>query len=96
MVRHASARGTWPKPCDLTCGDAGLPEHFTVHSFRVGGSLTRSLASKTVEQIMQMGGLKTEAIARYNVEPSSAGAYIHRRKQRTLVGGVQGLYIDGN
>jgi len=51
--------------------DAGLPSHFTMHSFRVGGSLSRALAGETIERIMQLGGWKTEAIAKYYVEPAS-------------------------
>lgn len=42
-----------------------------MHSFRVGGSLSRSLAGESIEQIMQVGGWKTEAITRYYVEPSA-------------------------
>ena len=43
--------------------EAGLPSHFTMRSFRVGGSLTRSLAGTTADEIMKIGGWKTEAIA---------------------------------
>ena len=43
--------------------EAGLPDHFTMHSFRVGGSLARSLAGTAVDEIMKIGGWKTEAIA---------------------------------
>ena len=31
---------------------AGLPSHFTMHSFRVGGSLSKSLAGTAVDEIM--------------------------------------------
>ena len=50
---------------------ADLPTTFTMHSFRVGGSLSRAMAGEAIEQIMQVGGWKTEAIARYYVEPSA-------------------------
>ena len=36
--------------------EAGLPDHFTMHYFRVGGSLTRSLAGTAVDEIMKIGG----------------------------------------
>ena len=50
---------------------ANLPVVFSMHSFRVGGSLSRAMAGETIEQIMKVGGWKTESIARYYVEPSS-------------------------
>lgn len=52
--------------------EAGLPDGFTMHSFGVGGSLSRPLAGDTIESIMQVGGWKTESVSRYYVEPSSA------------------------
>ena len=51
--------------------EASLSTLFTLHSFRVGGSLSRAMAGEAIEQIMQVGGWKTEAIARYYVEPSA-------------------------
>lgn len=50
---------------------ANLPDGFTMHSFRVGGSVSRAMAGESIAQIMQVGGWKTEAIARYYVEPSA-------------------------
>ena len=45
---------------------AGLPSHFTEHSFRVGGSLSKSLAGTAVDEIMKIdGGGKTESVAKY-------------------------------
>jgi len=44
-----------------------LPAHFTMHSFRVGGSLSKSLAGTPVDEIMQLGGWKTEAMARHYI-----------------------------
>ena len=53
----------------------GLPDHFTMHSFRVGGSLSKSLAGTAVDEIMKIGGWKTERVARYYIGPTtSAGA----------------------
>ncbi|CAN0042059.1 unnamed protein product, partial [Pylaiella littoralis] len=36
--------------------DANLPANFTMHSFRVGGSLSESLAGTAVDEIMKLGG----------------------------------------
>ena len=46
--------------------EAGLPNHFTRHSFRMGGSPTRSLAGTAVDDIMKIGGSKTESVAKYD------------------------------
>ena len=43
---------------------AELPSHFTRHSFRVGGSLSKSLA-RTAVDIMKIAGWKTESAAKY-------------------------------
>ena len=43
---------------------AELPDHFIMHSFRVGGSMTKSLAGTVVDEIMKIGGWKTESIAK--------------------------------
>ena len=48
---------------------AGLPLHFTMHSFRVGGSVSKSMAGTTMEEIMQIAGWKTERMARHYVGP---------------------------
>jgi len=42
---------------------AGLPDHYTIHSFRVGGSLSQSLAGTPVDEIMKIGGWKTRKVA---------------------------------
>ena len=44
-----------------------MPDHFTMHSFRVGGSLSKSLAGTAVDEIMKIAGCKTEGIARYYI-----------------------------
>ena len=53
--------------------EAALSSYFTMHSFRVGGSLTRSLAGTAVDGIMKIGGWKTEAIAKYYIAATSSG-----------------------
>ena len=44
---------------------AELPRHFTMHSFRVGRSLSKSLAGTAVDEIMKIGGWKTESVAKH-------------------------------
>ena len=48
--------------------EAGLrndnTNHNTMHSFRVGGSLTRPLAGTAAEEIMKIGGLRTELLVK--------------------------------
>ena len=46
---------------------AGLPDHFTLHSFRVGGSVSQSLAGTHIDAIMEMGGWKTRKMAEHYV-----------------------------
>ena len=36
-----------------------MTDHFTMHSFRVGGSLSKSLAGTAVDEIMKIGSWKT-------------------------------------
>ena len=46
---------------------AGLPDHYSMHSFRMEGSLSKSLEGTAVDEIMKIGGWKTEQVARYVV-----------------------------
>ena len=41
------------------------PSHFIMQSFRVGGSLSKSLAGTAVDEIMKIGGWKTESVAKH-------------------------------
>ena len=45
----------------------GLSDHFTMHSFRVEGSVSKSLAGTAVDEIMKIGGWKTERTAKYYI-----------------------------
>ena len=60
---------------------AGLPSHFTMHSFCVGGSLSKSLAGTTVDEIMQISGWKTESVAKYYIGATSGGK-VHGSKRK--------------
>ena len=44
---------------------AGLPDNYTMHSFRPGGFLSKSLAGTAVDDIKKIGGSKTEQVAWY-------------------------------
>ena len=44
-----------------------------MQSFRVGGSLSKSLAGTAVDEIMQIGGWKTESVAKYYIGATSTG-----------------------
>ena len=53
-----------------------IPAHFTMHSFRVGGSLRKSLAGTPVDEfILQLGGWKTEAMARHYIGATTREAF---------------------
>ena len=47
-----------------------------MHSFRVGGPISRSLAGTAVNETMKLGGWKTEVVAasRFFIGPTSSGA----------------------
>ena len=61
---------------------AGLPSHFTMRSFRVGGSLSKSLAGTAVDEIMEIGGWKTESVAKCYIEATSSGKVLGSRRTR--------------
>ena len=46
---------------------AALPSHFALHSFRVCGSISKSLAKTAVDETMIIGGRKKESVARYYI-----------------------------
>ena len=48
-------------------GMTGLSYHFTMHSFRLGGSVTESLACTEVDKIIKIGGWNTESIAKHYI-----------------------------
>ena len=52
-----------------------IPAHFTMHPFRVGGSLSKSLAGTPVDEFtLQLGGWKTEAMARHYIGATTSEA----------------------
>ena len=61
---------------------AGLPDHFTMHSFRVGGSLSKSLEGTAVDEIMKIGGWKTEKMAKYYIGATTSTGVRAQKRQR--------------
>ena len=45
----------------------GVPDHFTMQAFGVGGSLSKSLSDTAVDEIMKIGGWETERVTRYYI-----------------------------
>ena len=52
---------------------ADLPNHFTMHSFRVEASLSKSLAGMAVDESMPIGGSKTESVAKSYIGATASG-----------------------
>ena len=46
---------------------AGLPDNYTMHSFRVEGLLSKSLAGTAVDDMKKIWGWKTEQVAWYHI-----------------------------
>lgn len=70
---------------------AELPSHFTMHSVRVGGSFSKSLALTAVDAIMKIGGWKTESVAKYYIGATSSGN-VHGCKRRS----ARATYVDAS
>ena len=60
---------------------AGLPGHFTMHAFRVEGSLSKSLPGTAVDEIVKIGGWKTESVAKYYIGAITSGS-VHDSKRK--------------
>ena len=88
VVTAEGGRGSLPLPADrMTTAlqghlrAAGLPSHFTMHTFRVGGYLSKSLNGTAVDEIMKIGGWKTESVAKYYIGATSGGK-VHGSKRK--------------
>ena len=53
-----------------------------MHPFRVGGSLSKSLTGTAMDEIMPIGGLKTESLAKYYIGATSSGKVLGSRRTR--------------
>lgn len=58
-----------------------LPVHFTMHSFRVGGLPSDSRAGTAVDQIMKIGGWKTETMAAHFIGPTTSQPNAGKRRK---------------
>ena len=56
--------------------------HLTMHSFRVGGWLRKSLAGTAVDEITKDTGWKTESVAKCNIGATSSGQVRGSKKKR--------------
>ena len=59
----------------------GMTDQFTMHSFRVGGSLSKSLAGTAVDEIMKIGGWKTERVALYYIRATTSAVATSKGKR---------------
>lgn len=68
---------------DLTAHleQASLPTHYSMHSFRVGGSLSESLAGTAVDEIMKIGGWQTERMAEHYIGATTSAAAKGKRRK---------------
>lgn len=62
---------------------AGLPGHYTMHSFRVGGSLTQSLEGTAVDAIMKTAGWRTESVAMRYIGPTTSVVVSGSKRSRS-------------
>ena len=61
---------------------AGIPGQFTMRSFRVGGSVSRSLEDTAVDEIMKIGGWKTERVAPYYIGATTGASSATSKSKR--------------
>ena len=61
--------------------EGGMTEHFTMHSFRAGGSLSKSLAGTAVDEIMKIGGWKTERVTPYYIGATTGAVATSKGKR---------------
>ena len=62
-------------------GRASLPTYFSMHSFRVGGSVSESLAGTALDEIMKLGGWRSERVATAYIGATTSGAAKGQRRQ---------------
>eukprot|EP00903_Cladosiphon_okamuranus_P006868 g6689.t1 len=84
-------RGAVPlSPAQMTAAlqahlrEADLPDHYSMHSFRVGGSVSKSLAGTPVDEIMRIGGWKAEAMAQQYIGATTSTGGAGERPRLTI------------
>ena len=65
-----------------------------MHSFRVGGSPSTFLTGAAVDEIMKIGGWKTESTAQYKIGATSSGQVGSKRKCGQSYAGVSELPLS--
>ena len=53
-----------------------------MHSLRVGGCLSKSLAWTAVDAITKIGGWKTKSVAKYYIGATSSGKVLGSKRKR--------------
>ena len=61
---------------------ADLLNHFTIHTFRGGSSLRKSLAGTAVDEIMKYIGWEAESVAKYYIRATSSGQVWGSKRKR--------------
>ena len=76
---------------------AEMPDHFTMHSFRVGGSMSNSLAGTVVDEIMKMGGVKDRGNSEvlHGVNHRCTGLRGQRKRDRDYCGSGRATAVYG-
>lgn len=89
VVLNGGGRGSVPltavqmtSPLQGHLRQAGLSPHYTMHSFRVGGSLTQSLEGTAVDAIMRLAGWKTESVAVRYIGPTMSAPAVGSKRGR--------------
>ena len=80
LATTKGGRGIWPfsparttAPLQIDLRETGLPNDLTMHSFRVEGSLARSLAATGVDEIVTIDGWKMETIKTHYIGAAFSG-----------------------
>ena len=89
MVDENGGRGTVPLTAPRMTAAlqarlraAGIPGQFRMHLFRVGGSVSRSLEGTAVDEIMKIGGWKTERVAPYYIGATTGASSATSKSKR--------------
>ena len=62
---------------------AELPSHLPMDSFRVGGPLSKYLPGTAGDEIMSIGGWKTESVAKYHIGLIACGKTYGSKRKRS-------------
>ena len=89
LVLANGSRGTVPMSAQrMTAAVQGhlraarMPYHVNMHSFHVGGSVSKALAGTAVDETMKIGGWKTERIAKYYIGSTTSARVPTSKRKR--------------